>query len=256
MNIIDTTAWRTDSTKWNENRYKQWLDEGMLLVTSMYQRGGDLNPEKAEFIKRYFLTGQIADDAEFPLFYILRFYPGYDPIWLEKTIINASDSQLGRFIFMYNVDSLGNLNEMMADFWFGEKVTERLLKANKVDKFSPPGDFVFQRDFFMVKKNCMYIRRSMKRNTKLSEHYIYCLGEEWLIIAQNFSSRLNCRDRAFVKVLEQLADMVLWSLNSKKLGSAEHIVALKTKELLDTRLVDEYDLANIWLSKKVEAGVE
>jgi hypothetical protein len=132
LNIIDTTAWNTDTTKWNENRHKQWLDKGMPLVTSMYQRGGDLDPQKAECIKQYYLTGQVEEGIELPLFYILRFYPGNDPEWLEKVILNSSDFQLGRFISMYKVDSLGKFDEVMADLWFSDKVTERLHKESAI----------------------------------------------------------------------------------------------------------------------------
>lgn len=253
MNI---ESWETTSKDWVEDRERRWKTEGMPLVVAMYQRGGDLDPKKSEAIKQYFLTGLIDEDNNFPLFYLIRFYPGEDQEWLESCIRSADDFSLARFFAMYPNDSLGKHNEQMAKVLYSSWVTTKLYSLKDARGKSMQGEAVFWRDCYLVEQWRLYVARSINQYRDKPDHYSFNTDDIWLSIAQDFESRSNYGNEVFIEFLEIIMSSVIEKLcGGDDPESKEYRTAIKFKKVLDSGLYEDHILFETWNSKKVNSGV-
>ena len=253
----DTTAWKTQDPAWVKLREKEWLEDGMPLVTRMYQRGGDLNPEKAQAIKDYFLTGNYDTEPGFPFFYRLRFYPGDSKQWLTNCVFDAPDRDVGRYIKMYEVDSLGKNNAVMADILFSNRFEARLREIELANDRPRIGNYAGSLDLTMIEKRCRSNARALRGLPEDgdTDHYFYCLGDRWLDIALDFDRRNGFAEQRFVKKINHLMDRSLTALvNSENdqevIELAKHLIAL-----IDEKLQEGHELFDVWQGKKLEAGL-
>ena len=252
---IDVEAWEVENEAWRQERLNAWESEGMPLVVSMYQRGGDLDAEKAEAIKHYFLTGQLNEDAPFPLFYKLRFYPGNDESWLTECFRGADDFSIARFFKMYGVDSLGDHDRRMAKIIYDPQTTSRLAELKDSSGKSIGAEVIARRDFDLLKAKALHILRSVRTHQETPKHYWFHV-ESWLAIAQDFSSRSHRNDHEFVENLQAILEAVAEKLSQPDdRASEEFEFALGIKTLLDEELGHEHSLRSSWQEKKAALGI-
>lgn len=249
MNI---ESWKATDNDWVEERQRTWKTEGMPLVVSMYQRGGgDLNPEKAEAIKPYYLTGIIHEGQEFPLFYKLRFYPGDDQAWLEDCFYSADDFSLGRFFSMYRGDCLGKHDKTIAKIIYSPSATARLDSMSDSQGNGRNGEVVAKRDHHLVSEWRLYIGRSMKKYRTPPDYYVFKVGNDWLSVAQDFEGRSNRNNDGFIELIETIISRVVKKLSSDDdKNSKEYQFALEIKSVLDEGLCEAHGLRETWESKK------
>lgn len=253
----DTAAWKTEDPDWVKQREVEWLKEGMPLVTGMYQRGGDLDPEKAQSIKEYFLTGKYSDTPGFPLFYRLRFYPGNSKEWLVNCVYEAPDRDIGRYIKMYDVDSVGKHNAAIADILFSDRFESRLREIELANDRPNIGNYAGSLDLTMIEKRWRNMVRAMmgEREDDDVDHYFYHLGDTWLDIALNFDRRNGFASETIVKKLQFLMEYCLETYFNKEndqevIDLAKHII-----ELFDAKLNQGHELFEVWQAKKDEMGM-
>ena len=216
-----------------------------------------MKPKKAELVKEYFFTGHLEEDNPFPLFYVLRFYPGDDAQWFKECLLNAHDSALGRYVVMYHVDSLGPHNQRFADFYYSSEMTDRLKRILDYAGKGTNRKFVIKRDFEMTKNIYLAIARAFREYSPFPDHHRFCIGDKWFDIAQDYDSRNNKSNDSFVKYISKLVNqtaLYLGKYNQGNLGENESILLKKTVSLLDTTLRDEHGLREKWLQSKEKAS--
>ena len=255
---FDKIAWKTQDPAWVTLREKDWLEDGMPLVTQMYQRGGDLNPEKAQAIKDYFLTGECCETLTFPLFYRIRFYPGNDKAWLKDCIFEASDFDVGRYIKMYKADSLGKHNAALCDILFSDRFESRLRELELASDRPVLGEYTGTLDFIMIEKRCRSIIRALRSLPEDGDtnHYFYHLGDRWLDIALNFDRRNGFAQERLAQNLYYLMDTSLTALDNKANGQEVFELTKHTIRLFDEKLEKGHELFDVWQHKKQAAGID
>lgn len=253
----DTAAWKTEDPAWVKQREVEWLKEGMPLITHMYQRGGDLDPEKAQAIKNYFLTGNYSDATGFPLFYRLRFYPGNSEEWLRNCIFQSLGFDVGRYIVMYKVDSMGSHNAALANILFSNQFESRLNEIELAEQWTRVGELIGRLDLAMIEKRCRSLIRTLRGMSEDddTDHYFYHLGETWLDISLNFDRRSGFASETIVKKLQFLMEYSLETYFNKENDQEVIDLAQHTIELFDAKLNQGHELFEVWQAKKNEMGM-
>lgn len=256
---FDRAAWQLHDLSWGDKRLAQWNSQGAKLVATMFQRGGDLNVNKAEAIKQYFLTGEFDENHEFPLFYIVRFYPGDSDEWLRAIFENATDSQVARFFYMYSSDSLGKNNAKIANIIYSNYMTDRLSKMPTSQGKKSTAFYLTIRDKYLFKERVFYNSRYLTKTRPKPDHYAFSISNyEWLRIAQDYESRLNQHNEIYIELFEYLMGEVVTKLAdaTDNVSSPEMDFAKNLKNDLDLYIEDKYGLLEYWAQLKEKHEIE